>query len=148
MDCALSRSCLSYFLFNSQKKKKIAEGFNRLLVFLMFMHTLWIAELRMVMLALTDISFTDIWCCRVFDACWVFCFSRSIFQRSLSAGNILHESSPASATKEKHVSNSVFPDRLQGASNFLSESSPEISSCESDIAFSRFGYIICLCRIH
>jgi len=68
---------------------------------------------------------------------------RSIFKRSLSAGNILQESSsPASATKEKHVSNSVLSDLSQGASNFLSESSPEISTCESDIALSRFGNTI------
>jgi hypothetical protein len=103
----------------------------------MVMHSLWIAELRIVMLTLTNISFTDIWCC----LCFV--FSRSIFKRSLSDGNILQErDSPASATKEKHVSNSVLPDRSQGASNFLSESSPEISTCESDITFSRFGYVI------
>lgn len=46
-----------------------------------------------------------------------------------------------SATNPSHVSKSVLPARSQGASNFLSESSPEISACESDIALSRFGYI-------
>ncbi|XP_059431906.1 phosphoinositide phosphatase SAC3 [Corylus avellana] len=64
---------------------------------------------------------------------------RSIFKRSLSDGNILQESSsPVSATKEKHISNSVLSDLSQGANNFLSESSPEISTCESEIAFSRY----------
>ncbi|KAG2717798.1 hypothetical protein I3843_03G190900 [Carya illinoinensis] len=64
---------------------------------------------------------------------------RSIFKRSLSDGNILGESgSPMSAKNVKHSSNSVLPERSQGSSNFLSESSPEISTCESDTAFSRY----------
>ncbi|KAG2712714.1 hypothetical protein I3760_04G138900 [Carya illinoinensis] len=64
---------------------------------------------------------------------------RSIFKRSLSDGNIVCESSsPMSATNPSHVSKSVLPARSQGASNFLSESSPEISACESDIALSRY----------
>lgn len=67
--------------------------------------------------------------------------SRSIFKRSLSDGNILCESSsPMSATNPSHVSNSVLPEQ-QSQSNFLSESSPEISACESDLALSRSGYI-------
>lgn len=72
----------------------------------------------------------------------MFSFSRSIFKRSLSDGNILGESgSPMSAKNVKHSSNSVLPERSQGSSNFLSESSPEISTCESDTAFSRFVYL-------
>ncbi|KAF3970972.1 hypothetical protein CMV_005378 [Castanea mollissima] len=66
---------------------------------------------------------------------------RSIFKRSLSDGNLLRDiSSPISATNVKQVkmSHSALPDQSQGASNFLSESSPEISTCGSDIAFSRY----------
>lgn len=44
------------------------------------------------------------------------------------------------------MSHSALPDQSQGASNFLSESSPEISTCDSDIAFSRFGYITVFVR--
>lgn len=67
---------------------------------------------------------------------------RSTFKRSLSDGNILHEShSPMSAmnVKQEKISNSPLPDKWEGESNVLLESSPEISTCESDIAFSRFS---------
>jgi hypothetical protein len=66
---------------------------------------------------------------------------RSIFKRSLSDGNILNaSSSPMSATnvKQGKLSHSALPGQSQGASNFLYESSPEISTCESDISFSRY----------
>ncbi|XP_050946799.1 phosphoinositide phosphatase SAC3 isoform X3 [Cucumis melo] len=66
---------------------------------------------------------------------------RSAFKRSLSDGNILHENcSPALSTNrrlEKH-SNSVLSKQSQGGSEVLSESSPEISTSRSDIAFSRY----------
>ncbi|KAK4565016.1 hypothetical protein RGQ29_006889 [Quercus rubra] len=66
---------------------------------------------------------------------------RSIFKRSLSDGNLCRDIiSPISATNVKQVkmSHSALPDQSQGARNFLSESSPEISTCDSDIAFSRY----------
>ncbi|KAK8520359.1 hypothetical protein V6N12_004301 [Hibiscus sabdariffa] len=66
---------------------------------------------------------------------------RSIFPRSLSDGNILRQSeSPMSARNDNQgkLTNSTMPNRSQGASNGLSESSPEISTCERDIAYSRY----------
>lgn len=66
---------------------------------------------------------------------------RSIFKRSFSDGNILRESGlPMSAMnfKQQKFSNAVLPDLFQVENNILLESSPEISTCESDIAFSRF----------
>ncbi|XP_031267421.1 phosphoinositide phosphatase SAC3-like isoform X1 [Pistacia vera] len=66
---------------------------------------------------------------------------RSFFKRSFSDGNILRETgTPMSATnlKQEKFCNSGFPNQLQGGSNCLSESSPEISTSESDMAFSRY----------
>ncbi|XP_044463906.1 phosphoinositide phosphatase SAC3-like isoform X2 [Mangifera indica] len=66
---------------------------------------------------------------------------RSLFKRSFSDGNILGETgSPMSATnvKQEKVCRSGFPNQLQGGSNGLLESSPEISTSESDMAFSRY----------
>ncbi|KAA0057720.1 phosphoinositide phosphatase SAC3 [Cucumis melo var. makuwa] len=78
------------------------------------------------------------------DACFRL-KGRSAFKRSLSDGNILHENcSPALSTNrrlEKH-SNSVLSKQSQGGSEVLSESSPEISTSRSDIAFSRFDTTI------
>ncbi|KAJ4824555.1 actin cytoskeleton and mitosis protein [Turnera subulata] len=67
--------------------------------------------------------------------------ARSKFKRSLSDGNILRErSSPVSAmsAKQHKFANSSIPDQFQEENNILSESSPEISTCESDISFSRY----------
>lgn len=63
---------------------------------------------------------------------------RSFFKRSLSDGNILRESrSPMSATEVKEkLSNSVLPDQSQGGT--LSESSPDISTSESGMSYSRY----------
>lgn len=44
--------------------------------------------------------------------------------------------------KPEKFSNSGLPDRLQGERKLLSESSPEISTCESDITYSRFAYSV------
>ncbi|XVE70768.1 hypothetical protein DITRI_Ditri10aG0097600 [Diplodiscus trichospermus] len=66
---------------------------------------------------------------------------RSFFKRSFSDGNILRQSgSPMSTTNDKQgkFTNSTLLDRSQGGSNGLSESSPEISTCESDISYSRY----------
>ncbi|GLT97150.1 hypothetical protein SLE2022_147320 [Rubroshorea leprosula] len=66
---------------------------------------------------------------------------RSFFKRSFSDGNILCESGPSmSATngKQGNFSNTPLPDRSQRGTNGLSESSPEISTCESDVAYSRY----------
>lgn len=65
---------------------------------------------------------------------------RSFFKRSLSDGNILHENiTPASRSKiKKDLAKSVLSDRSEGEGAMLSESTPEISTCESDLAYSRY----------
>ncbi|KAG6771958.1 hypothetical protein POTOM_023353 [Populus tomentosa] len=40
--------------------------------------------------------------------------------------------------RQQKFCRSAFPDQFQEENNVLSESSPEISTCESDIAFSRY----------
>lgn len=68
------------------------------------------------------------------------CISSSLFKRSLSDGNILRErSSPMSSMNmKKDLTNSAFSnDQSQGGSKILSESSPEISACESGVTISR-----------
>ncbi|KAJ6995523.1 hypothetical protein NC653_018104 [Populus alba x Populus x berolinensis] len=81
------------------------------------------------------------------DASQIF-MCRSIFKRSLSDGNILRGSgSPLSAmnVRQQKFCRSAFPDQFQEENNVLSESSPEISTCESDIAFSRYDcFTFCL----
>ncbi|KAH8505530.1 hypothetical protein H0E87_012672 [Populus deltoides] len=55
--------------------------------------------------------------------------------------NILRGSgSPLSAmnARQQKFCRSAFPDQFQEENNVLSKSSPEISTCESDIAFSRY----------
>lgn len=67
---------------------------------------------------------------------------RSYFKRSLSDGNILHESrSPMSATnvKQEKFASSALPNQWEGEKAVLSESSPEILPSEIDISFSRFS---------
>ncbi|XP_050216554.1 phosphoinositide phosphatase SAC3 isoform X2 [Mercurialis annua] len=61
--------------------------------------------------------------------------------RCMSDGNIIRDSSsPISAThiKQKKFSTSVLPDKWEAENSILSESSPEISTCESGIAYSRY----------
>ncbi|WCJ42861.1 Phosphoinositide phosphatase family protein [Euphorbia peplus] len=67
--------------------------------------------------------------------------ARSFFKRSLSDGNILRESSPMSTknVKQKKLSSSAIPDQWESECNVLSDSSPEISACESDMAYSRYN---------
>ncbi|KAK8509151.1 hypothetical protein V6N13_062205 [Hibiscus sabdariffa] len=65
---------------------------------------------------------------------------RSFFKRSFSDGNILRQTGspmPAAQDKQENFTNSTMPDRSQG-SNVLSESSPDISTCESDMSYSRY----------
>ncbi|XP_042486426.1 phosphoinositide phosphatase SAC2-like isoform X2 [Macadamia integrifolia] len=68
--------------------------------------------------------------------------ARSCFKRSFSDGSILCESNtPISATNvvEKKLSGSALPESVQGAgSNGLSDSTPEISTCGSDLSYSRY----------
>ncbi|XP_058079990.1 phosphoinositide phosphatase SAC3-like isoform X2 [Magnolia sinica] len=69
--------------------------------------------------------------------------ARSLFIRSLSDGNILCESkTPVSSTNvgQKKLSNSALSERtVQAATNKgLSDSTPEISTCESDVSYSRY----------
>lgn len=68
-------------------------------------------------------------------------YQSSLFKRSLSDGNILRErSSPMSSMNmKKDLTNSAFSnDQSQGGSKILSESSPEISACESGVTISRY----------
>lgn len=60
---------------------------------------------------------------------------RSFIKRSLSDGNLLCESdSLVTATKVVH--NKAFSEE-QGVCKGLSDSTPEISTCESDMSYSR-----------
>ncbi|KAK1280159.1 Phosphoinositide phosphatase SAC2 [Acorus gramineus] len=65
--------------------------------------------------------------------------TRSFFKRSLSDGNILCESNASvsdSTSGQKKPIHSVLPDI--GTTMGLSESTPEISTCDSDISYSRY----------
>lgn len=66
----------------------------------------------------------------------LFLIYRSFIKRSLSDGNIRCKSdSPAGSTDvghEEHLS-----EKMQGDNTCLSESTPEISTCESDISYCR-----------
>ncbi|KAF6154210.1 hypothetical protein GIB67_043100 [Kingdonia uniflora] len=68
--------------------------------------------------------------------------ARSLFKRSLSDGNILCESrTPMSTTNigQKKLDNPAMPERTEGGgSKGLSDSTPEISTCESDLSYSRY----------
>ncbi|KAK7347920.1 hypothetical protein VNO80_22463 [Phaseolus coccineus] len=67
--------------------------------------------------------------------------ARSFIKRSFSDGNILTESStPMSAPNARHVKfpSQCLSDRLEDGGKDLCESSPEISTTESDISFSRY----------
>ncbi|CAI9760554.1 unnamed protein product [Fraxinus pennsylvanica] len=66
---------------------------------------------------------------------------RSLFKRSWSDGNILHEShSPMSTSNiNKGFPSSDFSSKSKGGSKMLSESSPEISTCESYLTYSRYA---------
>ncbi|KAK8545275.1 hypothetical protein V6N13_066561 [Hibiscus sabdariffa] len=66
---------------------------------------------------------------------------RSFFPRSLSDVSILRQSeSPMSARNHKQgkLNDSIMHNRSRGGSNGLSDSSPEISTCERDISYSRY----------
>lgn len=65
---------------------------------------------------------------------------RSIIKRSLSDGNILCDSNLAMADEkgiEMDDSQRPLPATIQDSNMGLSESTPEISSCGSDIKYSR-----------
>lgn len=91
-------------------------------------------------------SLTSLWCLPCSNSLsnlfLTYCFSvsRSTIKRSYSDGNILRpNSSPMSAPSVKQETNyPVLPNHTK-QSKILSESSPEISTCESDIAYSRFA---------
>ncbi|KAI5674152.1 hypothetical protein M9H77_14516 [Catharanthus roseus] len=67
--------------------------------------------------------------------------ARSPFKRSFSDGNILRESrSPISASNiEKNLSNYDSSDTPEGGRTMLSESTPDISTGDSDLAYSRYA---------
>ncbi|MCD7462005.1 hypothetical protein HAX54_047572 [Datura stramonium] len=64
---------------------------------------------------------------------------RSLFQRSFSDGNILHESQFPLSTRSigKRLSKSNLSNQSKEGSKVLSESTPEMSTCESDLTYSR-----------
>ncbi|CAA3013965.1 phosphoinositide phosphatase SAC3-like isoform X1 [Olea europaea subsp. europaea] len=66
---------------------------------------------------------------------------RSLYKRSLSDGNILRESrSPRSTSYiNKGFPSSDLSSKSKEGSKMLSESSPEIATCESDLTDSRYG---------
>ncbi|KAI4344657.1 hypothetical protein L6164_011856 [Bauhinia variegata] len=64
----------------------------------------------------------------------------SIFKRSFSDGNILRKSNTpmsASNAKKEKLTDSCLPDLSEERTKSLSESSPDISTSENDIAYSR-----------
>ncbi|KAL3535476.1 hypothetical protein ACH5RR_003937 [Cinchona calisaya] len=65
---------------------------------------------------------------------------RSLFKRSLSDGNILLESHTPMSTLNisKDISSSDSSDTPEGGRKILSESTPDVRTCESDITYSRY----------
>ncbi|KAL6560017.1 hypothetical protein OROGR_005134 [Orobanche gracilis] len=71
--------------------------------------------------------------------------ARLIIKRSLSDGNILSEdNSPIVDAKVIQMDNShrALPVKIRGSNVGLSDSTPEISTCESDISYSRYTPIM------
>ncbi|MCD7454646.1 hypothetical protein HAX54_025539 [Datura stramonium] len=67
--------------------------------------------------------------------------SRSFIKRSLSEGNLIcGSSSPVkeTLTEQTDDSDQPLPESAKGGSKGLSESTPEISTCETDISFARY----------
>lgn len=67
--------------------------------------------------------------------------SRSFIKRSLSEGNLIcGSSSPVKETDTEQTDDSdqPLPESAKGGSKGLSESTPEISTCETDISFARY----------
>ncbi|XP_057981924.1 phosphoinositide phosphatase SAC2-like isoform X2 [Malania oleifera] len=66
--------------------------------------------------------------------------ARSFFKRSLSDGNILCESNSPMTRGNVGESSSgqPLPEKSPGGNRGLSDSTPEISTCESDISYSRY----------
>lgn len=72
-------------------------------------------------------------------------FRRSFFKRSLSDGNILRGSNTPSScnVSRKKLPNSALSDRIHqvGDAKGLSDSTPDISTRESDVSYSRSATI-------
>ncbi|CAN4085122.1 unnamed protein product [Withania somnifera] len=67
--------------------------------------------------------------------------SRSFIKRSLSEGNLVcGSSSPVKETDTEQTDDSdqPLPESAKGGTKGLSESTPEISTCETDISFARY----------
>lgn len=67
--------------------------------------------------------------------------SRSFIKRSLSEGNLIcGSSSPVKETDTEQTDDSdqPLPESAKGGSKGLSESTPEISTCETDMSFARY----------
>ncbi|KAJ8562435.1 hypothetical protein K7X08_011726 [Anisodus acutangulus] len=69
---------------------------------------------------------------------------RSLFQRSFSDGNILHESQFPLSTQSigQGLPKSNLSNQSKEGSKVLSESTPEMSNCESDLTYSRYAQTV------
>lgn len=66
-----------------------------------------------------------------------FAVSRSAFKRSLSDGNILCESNSPMVTSDVKQKDLPLAETRQEGCKGLSDSTPEISTCETDLTYSR-----------
>ncbi|CAI0473105.1 unnamed protein product [Linum tenue] len=66
--------------------------------------------------------------------------ARSLIKRSMSDGNLLFESESDSIETHTRVGqNLLLVDKQRGGDKGFSDSSPEISTCDSDLSYSRFN---------
>ncbi|CAI0470801.1 unnamed protein product [Linum tenue] len=66
--------------------------------------------------------------------------ARSLIKRSMSDGNLLFESeSDSTETHTRVGQNLLLVDKQRGGDKGFSDSSPEISTCDSDLSYSRFN---------
>ena len=84
--------------------------------------------------------------CNIFLASIGFCFDRSFIKRSLSDGNILRESNTTPVSRcnagHKRLPNSAMSDRTHQVGDAQDLSTPEISSCGSDVSYSRLAFSV------
>ncbi|CAN0877763.1 Phosphoinositide phosphatase SAC2 [Linum grandiflorum] len=64
--------------------------------------------------------------------------TRSLFKRSMSDGNLLFDNENDSLDVPTRIGHNMLTDKQRGVDKGLSDSSPEISTCDSDMSFSRF----------
>ncbi|CAN1287335.1 Phosphoinositide phosphatase SAC2 [Linum perenne] len=64
--------------------------------------------------------------------------TRSLFKRSMSDGNLLFDNENDSLDAPTRIGQNMLTEKQRGADKGLSDSSPEISTCDSDMSYSRF----------